>query len=143
MRISIILSILANLDKLPPLIIFKGKQGKISETILLKHIHCINGKIFVKTQDNTWVDKDIFKFWLNNFWLKHNIFHSKNKLFLILDRATSHYYENLADNFKRKEGECVLIPPGLTRFLQPLDISINYPIKNAIKKNILLLIYSK
>ena len=82
MRISIILSILANGDKLPPLILFKGKPGKIFETRLSKHIDCINGKIFVKTQDNSWVDKDIFKFWLNNVWLKYNIFHSKKNLFL-------------------------------------------------------------
>ena len=104
------------------------------ETRLSKHIHCINEKIFVKTQENSWVDKDIFKFWLHNIWFKYNKLHSKKKSLLILDRATSHYYENISDDFKRNEGNYILIPPGLTRFLQPLDISINFPFKNALKK---------
>ena len=136
LRISIILKILANGDKLAPLIVFKGKPGKTLETRLSKHIHCINEKIFVKTQENSWVDKDIFKFWLHNIWFKYNKLHSKKKSLLILDRATSHYYENISDDFKRNDGNYVLIPPGLTRFLQPLDISINFPFKNALKKNI-------
>ena len=77
LRISIILTILANGDKLAPLIVFKGKPGKTLETRLSKHIHCINEKIFVKTQENSWVDKDIFKFWLHNIWFKYNKLHSK------------------------------------------------------------------
>ena len=57
MRISIILSILANNDKLPQIILFKGKLDKILETRLSKHIHFINGKIFViTTQENSWID---------------------------------------------------------------------------------------
>ena len=82
LRISIILTILANGDKLAPLIVFKGKPGKTLETRLSKHIHCINEKIFVKTQENSWVDKDIFKFWLHNIWFKYNKLHSKKNHFL-------------------------------------------------------------
>ena len=82
MRISIILTILANGDKSAPLIVFKYKPGKTLETRLSKHIHYINEKIFVKTQENSWVDKDIFQFWLHNIWFKYNKLHSKKNHFL-------------------------------------------------------------
>ena len=49
-----------------------------------------------------------------------------------MDRATSHYDENLIDIFKKHKSYYILIPPGLTRFIQPLDVSINGPFKRAI-----------
>ena len=47
----------------------------------------------------------------------------------IIDRATTHYDETLSETFKKYNGAYVLIPPGLTRFIQPLDVSINGPLK--------------
>lgn len=51
---------------------------------------------------------------------------------LILDRATTHYEENLVEKFKKFNASYILIPPGLTRFLQPLDCSVNGPFKKAL-----------
>lgn len=81
----------------------------------------------MKWQDNAWVTKDIFKYWLNNIWYKYDIKNNK-KLILILDRATSHYFTELKDEFYSRNYKYVLIPPGLTRFAQPLDISVNFPL---------------
>ena len=65
MRISIILTILVNGEKLPPLIVFKVKPGKTLENNLnSNNQNCISKKIFIKCQENAWVTKDIFKFWL-------------------------------------------------------------------------------
>lgn len=61
-RKSVILTILAYGEKLSLLIAFKGKPGKRLELNLSKNIQCQKGEIFIKTQDNSWVDKDIFKF---------------------------------------------------------------------------------
>jgi len=46
-----------------------------------------------------------------------------------MDRATTHYDANLSDKFKLYNACYILIPPGLARFIQPLDVSINAPFK--------------
>jgi len=57
-------------------------------------------KIYILCQDNSWADSDIF-FWINNIFF--NITHVNNSLkkILIIDRAASHYDENLIDIFKK------------------------------------------
>ena len=52
-----------------------------------------------------------------------------NTKILIIDKAITHYDDTLSETFKNCNGAYVLIPPGLTRFIQPLDASINKPLK--------------
>jgi len=47
-----------------------------------------------------------------------------------MDRATTYYDANLSEKFKLYNASYILIPPGLTRFKQPLDVSINAPFKS-------------
>ena len=51
---------------------------------------------------------------------------------LILDRATTNFEENLVNKFKANNSTYLLIPPGLTRYIQPLDVVVNKPIKTKI-----------
>ena len=62
-----------------------------------------------------------------------------------MDRATTHFDPYLLKEFDKHNAKYVLIPPGLTQFLQPLDVSNNKDIKKfmraagtnlRIKKNI-------
>ena len=46
------------------------------------------------------------------------------KKILILDCPTSHYDDDVVNIFKKNNSKYILIPPGLTRYLQPLDVSI-------------------
>ena len=51
---------------------------------------------------------------------------------IVLDSARCH----LTDNFKaqiQQHSKLAVIPGGLTRFLQPLDISVNKPFKDNLK----------
>lgn len=54
-----------------------------------------------------------------------------------MDRATTHFSERIKDLFAENKSKYVLIPPGATRYLQPLDIAINKPFKDNMRKNIL------
>ena len=58
----------------------------------------------------------------------------KNTL-LIIDIATTHFSNELNERFKKYSSHYVLIPPRLTRYLQPLDFAINKPFKDAMKKS--------
>lgn len=58
-HVSVLLSILANGGKLPPLIIFKGiANGKINND-LKKNFYIKTNKIFIECNSNAWCTKDI------------------------------------------------------------------------------------
>ena len=128
LRISLILTILSNGTKLTPLVVFKGKTGGPLEKELQNNLNIKNNLIYAKCQENSWVNNDIFKFWLFNIWFKYTNSQTKECL-LIIDRATSHYIENLDLTMKKNNS---LVPPGLTKFFQPLDISVNFPFKHYL-----------
>lgn len=50
-----------------------------------------------------------------------------------MDRTTTHFDPDLSKEFDRHNAKYVLIPPGLTQFLQPLDVGINKDIKKFMR----------
>ena len=48
---------------------------------------------------------------------------------LVFDRATIHYDNELESSLKEKNASYFLIPPGLTKYIQHLDVLINAPFK--------------
>ena len=46
--------------------------------------------------------------------------------------AATHYDPKLIDIFNMHKSHFLLIPPGLIRFIHPLDVSINVPSKKAM-----------
>ena len=49
-----------------------------------------------------------------------------------MDKAPSHDNEEILKLFIGGNREITLIPGGLTRYYQPLDVSANKPFKNAL-----------
>ena len=97
---------------------------------------CKRKKLFVKCQENSWCNTEIYKFWLNKIFLFYQNIIKKNCL-LIFDRASSHINQEIIDFLNLNNINYVIIPPGYTLFLQPLDVSINKPLKTAIKEKYL------
>ena len=93
MRISIILTILANGEKLLPLIVFKGKQGILIIIIVFLKKFSLNARKMLRSQ------RIIFKFWLFKIWLPYANKERKNEKLLIMNRATSHYYDEIKEDF--------------------------------------------
>ena len=91
--------------------------------------------MFICCQKDCWANREIFKYWYENILFKYKPEgNEKAKKILIIDRATSHYENQLITIFKDNNCKYILIPPGITRFCQPIDVSINAPVKAAIKK---------
>ena len=134
LRITAVLCILANGIKLPPLLIFRGKTGGPKEKSLQSNIHCINKKIFIKCQPNAWTDHFLFSYWLNNIWFSANNYRYITNTILIMDRATTHFDLSINQLFDKYKSKFVLVPPGQTCFLQPLDVAINKQIKQFMKQ---------
>ena len=109
-RISLLLTILSIGNKLAPLVVFGGKTDGPLEKELQKNLYVKNNSIFIKCQESSWVNSNIFKFWLINIWFKYT--NAQNhRCLLILDRASSHYIESLDSVMKKNKIAYILIPP--------------------------------
>ena len=136
-RVTIILSIVADGDKLPPLIIFKAKdKGKVYNS-LKEDINVKKGLCFIECNVNAWAMEEIIQKRFKQIWFKYiesqDLF-TDGMGYLILDKATSHVTEKNISKNTNNYKFMTFIPPGLTRNLQPLDVVINKPFKDAIKK---------
>ena len=90
-------------------------------------------KININCQINPWVNKDILIEWLKNTLFRTDSFKSATGTILYMDRAKSHLTEDIFSLFKQNNSIYRLIPPGLTSYCKPLDLSINKPFKYALK----------
>ena len=136
-HVTLILAISAGGNKLPPVIIFKGTPDKNNEKRYNKLEVVKDKRILVFFQNNAWVNDAIFKKWLDCIYLEYESKLNK-KCYLILDKAPSHITKNIMSYFKNKEVEYTFVPAKLTRFLQPLDIGINFPFKTQLKNKYLI-----
>ena len=134
-RISLILGVSGNGYKLPPVLIFKAKKdGRLEKT--LNELELVKQKkIYIYCQENAWSDYDIFKKWIDKIYLDYQDKVIKNTCLLILDKAPSHCCSTIIEYLNNKNIKRIFIPGGLTRKLQPLDIAVNKPFKDHIKKN--------
>ena len=134
-RISVLLTIAADGTKLPPFVIFKDKKHGKNEENLKKLPMVQNGEVFVACNENAWSTTHIMKKWLNKVWVpyvqKKNP--KDNQGLMIIDSAPSHIKPSLLEYINKKKQKYILIPPGMTRVLQPLDVSINGPFKQYMK----------
>ncbi len=51
-----------------------------------------------------------------------------------MEKAPSHLTDECLNSLKNDKNILSIIPTCLTRFIQPLDVSINKPFKGALKK---------
>ena len=134
-RISVLLTIAADGTKLPPFVIFKDKKHGKNEENLKKLPMVQNGEVFVACNENAWSTTHIMKKWLNKVWIPYvnKINPEDGQGLMIIDSAPSHIKPSLLEYINKKKQKYVLIPPGMTRVLQPLDVSINGPFKRYMK----------
>ena len=135
-KISVLLSIAANGNRLPPFLIFKGAEEKTLEKNLNKNINILNKKIFAVCQKKAWCDTNIFKKWYEKFFLNYEKKIIKKPCLLVLDKSPAHCNNEIIKEFEKNNTYYTFIPGGLTRYLQPLYLGINMPFKKALKKNI-------
>ena len=134
MRISVLLCIEADGKKLPPFLVFKGEKEKIKEKKLQAYSKSKGNKVYISCQENAWCNAEIFLKWLKIIFFNNRVISNSINKIVIMDRATSHYHHDLVKLFKENNSRYLLIPPGLTPFIQPLDVSIN----DLLKKNYII-----
>ncbi|GET02369.1 pogo transposable element with KRAB domain [Rhizophagus clarus] len=114
-------------SKYPPICIFKGKQLPRGE-VIPKGVICW-------FQENGWMTSDLMKKYIEFLFrlrMAENL--SKEPAMMVYDSFRGHLEESVKDKFKQHDFHLAVIPAGLTSICQPLDVSINKPFKDNMRK---------
>ena len=133
-HVTTILWIVTDCTKLPPMLVFKSQKDCRVERRLHKNSLVKEKKIFSYCQPKAWNNMKIMKKWIDEVWRKYSHFVLKKDMMLVMDDALMHKIDIVKDKIKECKTKISMIPGGLTRYLQPLDVSINKPFKDELKK---------
>ena len=123
-KFSVMLCVSATGEKLPPMVLFKGKNNEYTEKVLKKLTMNKSREIYALCCETDWADRTAYIYWLRNVFFPFQLSDPKYQKILILDRGTTNYEDDYINWFNKNNSKYVLIPPGLTKIVQPLDVSI-------------------
>ena len=118
---TVVLACQANGQKLPPMVIFKRKT-------LPKEKFPVG--VVIKANPKGWMDEEMMNDWLREIYVKRpdGFFHISPSL-LIYDSMRAHLTNTVKAQVKKTNSELAIIPGGLTKELQPIDIGVNRSFK--------------
>uniref|UniRef100_A0A147BLR1 Putative pogo transposable element n=1 Tax=Ixodes ricinus TaxID=34613 RepID=A0A147BLR1_IXORI len=123
-RCTVMLAVTADGRKLPPYVIFKRKtlpKGKFPPGV------------HIRVQEKGWMSADLMVDWLKTVWGRRPgalLFPS----LLVLDSFRGHLVEPVRAKLRELRTDLAVIPGGLTSVLQPLDVSLNKPFKDNVRR---------
>lgn len=124
-RVTCVLTATANGAILRPMIIYNQK-----EILNLESEDFHSNPLFCWSK-NGWMDADLMIIWFKKILLPYV---KKRRTLLILDRFRAHISKKFEDELLSHDNiDFVLIPPGLTYLLQPLDVSVNKSFKVKVR----------
>lgn len=122
-HITVVLAVAGSGDVLPPMIIFKGKR-----TLDLK---APKGWL-IAVQEKAWMDETLMLRWINEIYLP---FTGRERSLLVMDSFRAHITDDVKKQLRRGNVVPAIIPGGCTSKLQPLDVSINKPVKSYLRRS--------
>ena len=122
---TVVLACTASGKKLPPMTIFKRKTMPKEK---------LPAGIVVKVNPKGWMDETMMKNWLNECYSKRpGGFFRRSKCLLVLDSMRAHIMDTVKQAIAGMNSIPAVIPGGTTKFLQPLDISVNRSFKTHLR----------
>ena len=114
-------------------IIFRGQGKRVSKT----EKDAWDSRVCVMFQEKAWCDEAIMKAWVNREWSNiltnpHNP--SSTGKILVADVHTAQQTEAVKTALGHYKSKLVNVPPGCTSRVQPLNVSINKPFKEEVKR---------
>lgn len=122
---TVVLSCTASGKKLPPMLIFKRKTIPKEK---------FPPGVVIRANKKGWMDETMMNDWLDSCYVKRpgGFFKTATSL-LVLDSMTAHKCESVKDHLKKMKSKISIIPGGLTKLLQPLDIAVNKSFKDHLR----------
>ena len=121
-RITVCLAVKADGTKIQPFVVLPGLKvrPKVAATI---------GAV-VKCSKNGWMNDELTAQWVDEVWGSFAF----EQRFLVWDSFKCHISEDIKEHLRKMETTMGVIPGGCTKFLQPLDVSINKPFKSFFRE---------
>ena len=124
-RVMVVLACAGDGTKLKPMVIFKRKTlPKINN----KH------SVVVSAQQKGWMDADQMKIWIEKVWRSQLGGLGRMRSLLVYGVFEAHVTESVKAAIARENTNLAVIPGGLTSLLQPLDVSLNKPFIDNVRK---------
>ena len=123
-RFTTVLTIAANGYRLPSYLILRKLKRPPRNLIT-------NNNIVVTASDSGFMDEDIMIDYMNKIIIPYI---GSNKCLLVLDDYRAHKTEQVIQYACKNKIQPFLIPAGFTYCLQPLDVSVNKPFKDILKR---------
>ena len=122
---TVVLSCLADGTKLKPMIIFKRKT---------KPKEKFPPGVVVHNHPKGWMDVDGMKLWIQKVWSSRPGGLLRRRSLLVWDAFRAHLAEPVKRALQQTNTDVAVIPGRLTSVLQPLDVYLNKPFKDRIRK---------
>ena len=120
-RITVCLAVRGDGTKLPPFVVIPG--AKVPKTINYKGVKVMCSK-------NGWMNDALTLQWVKEIYGSFSF----NKRMLVWDSFKCYINEEVKTIVKKQNSIMAVIPGGCTKFLQPLDVSINKPFKEIFRE---------
>lgn len=121
---SVVLSVLEDGTKFPPLIIFNGVGKNIGPTL-----KTTSSKFtFSGNKTSAYQNGSTFKFWFDDVWDESLDQSVKTNCLLLMDSCGT-----LHKSYCPEGTNTMFFPPNTTSKLQPLDLAINHPFKLRLR----------
>ena len=136
MRLTCAVTVSAAGDILRPFIVFKGKRdGRISREFGNPEKSGFLVDCSYMCQDRAWMDEAVMLQWVKEVlepWSKH--VPTGIVPYLLLDSYKCHLMSSVVHAIQDLGIEVEHIPGGCTGLVQPLDVGVNKPLKNRIRR---------
>lgn len=125
-RVTVMLACTADGRKLPPFLIFKRKTLPKNETFPHRmHVRC---------NDKGWMDSTMMTEWIRVVWGRRPGALLNTPVMIVLDAFRGHLTDEVKEALAKANTDLVVIPGGMTSQLQPLDVCINKPFKDLVRR---------
>lgn len=125
-RFTVVLSCLANGEKLKPMIIFKRKT--------IPKLTFPPG-VVIHAQDSGWMDAAGIILWAKKVWGTRPGGLLRKRSLLVWDSFRAHLGDEVKRHLKTEHNtDMAVIPGGLTSIVQPLDVCLNKPFKDRMRE---------
>lgn len=122
-RYTAVLSVSAAGEFLPTMVIFRGKRDPKDVEIPRGWVVCFN--------DKAWMREDVMIRWVKEILRPYT---QRRQALLVMDSFSAHITANVRAELDRINAYPAIIPGGCTSKAQPLDVVINKPYKDRIRK---------
>lgn len=125
-RITVMLACTADGHKLPPYVVLKRKTMPKNENFP-KGVH-------IRCQEKGWMTEALVMDWIKTVWCRRPGALLARQSMLVLDAFRGHLSEGVKKKLQEEATDLVVIPGGMTSQLQPLDVCLNKPFKDHVRR---------